>query len=205
MTEHPILFSSPMVRAILAGTKTQTRRVLEPQPKRGWDVEYFDGAALFKRPGQLYGEFSKAVECRYGIAGDRLWVRETGWERIGASGTFEPYYYDATEKKDVLAYVREHRHRFKRRPSIHMPRDACRLVLDVIDVRVERLQHISEKDAIAEGIEGSQAFGWRDYSRENWKCTPEFSYRMLWDSLNAKRGHGWATNPWVWVVEFKRV
>ena len=190
-----------MVRALLAGTKTQTRRVLRVQPHEDLAATvHYDrptGGAMW---GSIHGDHG--VACPFGRSGDRLWVRENGWERRGASGTFEPYYYDATETESGQAYLREHAHRFRRRPSIHMPRWACRLVLEVTGVRVERLQGISFTDAKAEGFEPRYDLTeleevHRDAARD-W-------YMDLWDSLNAKRGYSWSLNPWVWVVEFRRV
>ena len=342
MTERQILFSAPMVRAIIEGRKTQTRRVVKSQPPRGIKSVY---APITRDPGNWQGVARDDLidwygRCPYGIPGDRLWVRHAaalfpvyfkpipGWEGLYAAGTdglvyrmdrsepaalsgsptskgyltvslsrgkwethavhkiiCETFYGPApfegaqvrhmdgnqannhpenldwgTQEdnwKDRKAHGRgmggEHhaskltpamveairaskasqralarqygvsqstiqearagktwaQHEpgarnlpaFKMwKPSIHMPRWACRLVLEVTAIRVERLQEISESDAFAEGIRSFQEA--RGVLRDDWH--PRKAYAELWDSLNAKRGFGWAVNPWVWVIEFKR-
>lgn len=186
MAERPILFSAPMVRAILNGTKTQTRRVVKPQPvaTRG-----------SKKPWCSIEDLLKT--CPYGQPGDRLWVRESGWERPErtprmmreGADTWEPYYYDADGWIDE-DHADFKRWGFRRRPSIHMPRWASRIDLEITAVRVERLQDISEPDAKAEGVD------------------PQFllartGFVSLWESINGTAS--WDENPWVWVIEFKRV
>lgn len=202
MKLRPILFSGEMVRAILDGRKTQTRRVLKPSWSRCLDLTDPDDRA-------------RAVEqCPYGVPGDRLWVRET-WADVNSSEgpallyradggmrtwhefseTFGPD-YGAGPSMDYVAYPGEYvmwwsdllagepDHRW--RPSIYMPRWASRLTLEVTEVRVERVQEVSEEDARAEGV------GTRE------------QFIDLWGSINMKRGYGWAKNPWVWVVSFRR-
>lgn len=184
MKERPILFSGEMVRAILEGRKTMTRRVIKPQPAGEWAA-----------PGK--------TACPYGQPGDRLWVRET-WRKT--NWTDEPnrgewrVFWRATEKEDS-------RNNGLWRPSIHMPRWASRILLEVVSVRVERVQDISEEDARAEGVEWqNERPCWVNYlDREDWSPTARDSFRTLWDSINAKRGYGWDANPWVWVVEFKKI
>jgi hypothetical protein len=210
MTERPIIFSGPMVRAILDGRKTQTRRVVKPQPEdfggfgppRWWNPAYLGGAS---RPENEEEYRRVAIErCPYGVPGDWLFVRESGWERPErtpqmvreGADTWARYYYDADglseqDAADLKAWG------FKRRPSIHMPRWASRLTLDVVSVRVERLQEIGEGDAIAEGVDDEKAQYYslaRGYSA---------AYRDLWDSINAKRAP-WESSPWVWRIEFRR-
>ena len=187
--EHPILFSGPMVRAILDGRKTQTRRVVKPQP----DVsEGYGGCTRLmfkKRNGEaLLNEALNAPSpllypllCPYGDVGDRLWVRET-WS-MGGNGPF----FKATDS-DGTVHVAW-------RPSIHMPRWASRLSLEVTGVRVERVEDITEDDALAEGCFNE---------KENDGELPSQVYRRLWNSLNAKRGFGWDVNPWVWVISFSQ-
>jgi len=185
MTERPILFSAPMVRAILAGTKTQTRRVVKPAHKAWMDQPVTH---------QL-GEWDKRP-LPYGKPGDRLWVRET-WQAVSGNdrarhimthprpdrGWLE---YAATPRADEPAY--------KWRPSIHMPRWASRIMLEVTGVRVERLQDISEADAMAEGVTAGKYTGLdRAYAR---------AYSDLWEQINGPGS--WDANPWVWVIEFKR-
>lgn len=204
MKERPILFSSQMVRAILDGRKSQTRRVCKFQSSRITLVT--QAGEEFLRNGQWHfwetrGQLLPTCTCKcpYGVPGDRLWVRETfgrfwgGWK------------YRATDDRSELADKNWH-------PSIHMPREASRITLEVADIRVERLQDISEEDAIAEGIElieGDYNFDdfsgmWRDYtkSRPYWNSTID-SFHSLWDSIS-KPGYSWDDNPWIWVVEFRR-
>jgi len=174
--ERPVLFSGPMVRAILEGRKSQTRRVVKPQPPHGIKSVY---APITRDPGNWQGVASDDLigwygRCPYGIPGDRLWVRET-FQR--ARGGFQ---YRADGITTPRAW----------KPSIFMPRTASRITLEVTGVRVERLQDISEKDARAEGVDAAPCF-----------CIP---YRRLWDSLNAKRGFGWEKNPWVWCISFSK-
>ena len=194
MTERPILFSGPMVRALLAGTKTQTRRVVKPQPANG-TTAYLNGV---EREWDRYWPVSTArndytgdaVRCPYGQPGDTLWVRETFAEKLANTGRPLGWAYRADgERADYeLGSGRWV-------PSIHMPRVACRLKLEVTGVRVERLKDISEDDARAEGttiVEGG--------------LSPQEAYMQLWDSINEDRdGCAWRDNPWVWVVEFKTV
>lgn len=194
MRERPILFSGPMVRAILAGNKTQTRRVVKPQPAGAWAA-----------PGK--------TSCPYGAPGDRLWVRESTHRRPMLNLlTGEPLAdkYDGgaytADGADVLTpegfdlawwYSR------KSCPSIHMPRFACRLVLEVTGVRVERLNEISESDAQAEGC----APAWLDVDdnetvHAHQQPTFRRGFARLWREINGPSS--WDANPWVWVVEFRR-
>jgi len=179
MVELPILFSGEMVRAILDGRKTQTRRVVKlPVSEIGKMVKY-------RGDWVLPCEWSP-----YGKSGDRLWVRETWWQ------------WGGTEKR--ISYRADTLPSFAPnggfRPSIFMPRWASRITLEVVDVRVERLQDISEDDAKAEGVMASG--GWNADDTEY--CVGyRTAFSRLWDSINAKRGYSWATNPWVWAVEFK--
>ena len=208
MKERPILFSGPMVRAILAGTKTQTRRVVKER--------HIDAA-----PPVHFFQYLRE-NCPYGQPGDRLWVRET-WQgpliddldayRAEPSDYNKPefceYAADGGAAPEFITLDDELVRRW--RPSIHMPRWASRILLEITSVRVERLHEISEADAQAEGVErvvvGS---GWRRY------CDPDSeevgvppcgdarrSFRSLWKYING--AESWNANPWVWVVEFKRV
>lgn len=205
MKERPILMSAPMVRAILAGTKTQTRRVVKPQPPAGWDRNCWFSAPVWgwtaqAEPAQTWHK----VRCPYGQPGDRLWVRET-WNRFEA---WQGYFYAADDHSfgigadDDPDHIPEHAIRWK--PSIHMPRAASRITLEVTGVRVERLQDISAADAIAEGIE-AEGDEWRDYLMPHTQCclTPRSSYRTLWESIHGPGS--WDANPWVWVIEFRRI
>ena len=190
MTEHPILFSSPMVHAILAGNKTQTRRVVKlphNTPLGRWEPttvggpnggKTHKGETVLECAAIWHTRTGDCVCARYEV-GDRLWVRET-FRYIGGSDAA----YAADGDRDDWKWT----------PSIFMPRWASRITLEVTGVRVERLQSISEADAIAEGIERPNNPVW---------CAVD-EYQHLWDQINAKRAP-WASNPWVWVIEFKRV
>lgn len=216
MTERPILFSAPMVRAILEGRKTMTRRVIKPQPiqRPGMNCTR---TIFFRRDGQelldtvLGAYFSSANSlCPYGQPGARLWVKETGWERPVRSekdmregaDTWDRYYYDAdglTEQDtaDFKAWG------FKRRPSIHMPRWASRINLEITGVYVERLNEIGGPDCVSEGIPKMTRLSDGAPLRGDIWARQKTQFRELWESIN---GHGsWALNPWVWVVEFKRL
>lgn len=195
MRERPILFSSPMVRAILAGNKTQTRRVAKEFAGRD-DLD----AILTRFPNQN--------GCPYGQPGDRLWVRETwaqNWDQLSDTRMDRSYVYRADGEARALDNGVE----LPWRPSIHMPRSACRLVLEITSVRVERLGDISAGDCWAEGIEecdGSldeveicRLAKMMDRTFED----PQPSYAALWEQING--AGSWTANPWVWVVEFRRI
>lgn len=206
MKERPILFSTSMVQAILAGRKTQTRRIVKPQPtwkerdgllSPGWSW------VTPKRELNAYPkdkEFAQALveSCPYGQPGDCLWVRETWkWANGGASG----FRYRADGELKGPG---------KWKPSIHMPRTASRITIEITAVRVERLHSITAEDAIAEGIlklKGYEFDAPAEY--ENYlpvgytNLLPIGSYRSLWESINGTES--WRVNPWVWVVEFKTV
>lgn len=188
-TERPILFSSPMIRAILAGRKTMTRRVVN-------------------HAASMTGNMMEGEEdswCPYGGAGDRLWVRET-WATVQeldklAASSFKPF--EDWRKPEILyaADTREKLNKWgKWRPSIFMPRWASRITLEITSVKVERVRDISEEDAEAEGI----AF-MRDIPDADETLSAKVLFEILWDSINSKRGYGWDANPWVWVVSFKKV
>lgn len=213
MKERSIIFSAPMVRAILSGAKTQTRRVVkncrqlrdwDSSPSDAYDVEVENGEAMFLVAGD-HG-FTDWIPCPYGAPGDRLWVRET-W----ATGIV----YDAhkpsslamlidNQSQPAIAYGADWKRVWapedhgRWRPSIHMPRWASRITLDVLAVRVERLQEISEEDAEAEGVDPDFGNAYTDARNDHRRA-----YGRLWDSINGKRAP-WASNPWVWVIEFLR-
>ena len=199
MTEKPILFSGPMVRAILDGNKTQTRRIVKKNAS---------GRAQFKGWNWHLGDPDVVLACPYGQPGGRLWVRETCWiwGRWFKNGktltgkqrwrfkadTPHGVHFKANHVQNAVKSTPRERRAYWKRPSIFMPRWACRLLLDVKSVRVERLNDISVEDAIKEGI---------TYSTLD--C-PRMKFAQLWDSINKERGD-WQSNPWVWVVEFERV
>jgi len=201
MKERPILFSAPMVRAILEGRKTMTRRVVKPepvleygvwrwQPNSSRDINLIDHADMFNP---------------FGKSGDRLWVKET-WaiKDCGRNVSLLPeawpdgfpvsrLQYVATDEPPATDYW------WNKRSSLFMPRWASRITLEITDVRVERLQEISGEDAIEEGARNT-----RESGDPLWDCTALQDFRERWDALNAKRGYEWDWNPWVWVIEFRR-
>jgi hypothetical protein len=213
--ERPILFSAPMVRALLAGTKTQTRRALRAQPV---DTPHAGQASLNRtmtRP-VFYAAWDKRAAdgsticiCPYGVPGDRLWVREA-WTFVG---TLDPGVL--VYRADYPACVPKHYENvppasaLKWRPSIHMGRDQSRLTLKVTGVCVERLQDISEADCWAEGIEAVDgmfdseihAMAKRIHGKGFEDAVP--TYACLWESINGPGS--WNANPWVWCLSFRRV
>lgn len=212
MKERPILFSGPMVRALLAGTKMQTRRALKPQPSAN-TKRFFNTLPLDRAGFSIDGP----ITCPYGQLGDRLWVRETfqplfadgmqhGDEGIDwGTGAGYAVRYPATD--EIVEWVDGDDEVTSRcKPSIHMPRWASRLTLEITAVRVERLQDISRADAIAEGLDfvpdGAAAHGIKGLAT-SWSNDPRKSYRALWESLNGD--DSWDANPFVWVIEFTRV
>lgn len=187
MKERPIIFSGPMVKAILEGRKTQTRRVVK-QPNRK------DGAQLLP---ELLKEIGVGSACPFGEIGDHLWVRET-WASAPTRNKTKPSNLKKGELIEYRATYPNDSH-FAWRPSIHMPRAFSRLTLEVIKVRVERVQDISRNDICAE------IGALPDYEGQPYRRDLTQLWIDLWDSINAKRGYGWSVNPWVWVIEFKRV
>jgi hypothetical protein len=187
----PILFSTPMVQAILDGRKTMTRRGIRPQPRHvyddymgGWDC-CTEGHCHLCEPKPPYKP------------GDILWVRETWFENE------ECLLYKASKYENTKEYHgRNGWVQIKWRPSIFMPREAARIFLRVTNVRVERLQDITEEDAIAEGFCKGMQFCGENSSAAH---TARQAYMWYWDILNVKRGYGWSVNPWVWVISFERI
>lgn len=201
MAEKPILFSTEMVKAILAGRKTQTRRVIKPQP-------HIDSEGMCKwrdcqwmADGRIGFPVTAIEDYAPYQPGDVLWVRETWADLRGMGFGYDP----RTDKPFNFAYRADTKpgsdgdrirkeYGIKWKPSIHMPREAARIFLRVTDVRVERLQDISYDDCLREGM---------------WNCGTEVDtlamFQELWQTLNAKRGFGWETNCWVWVISFEVV
>lgn len=210
--ERPILFSTPMVQAILQGRKTQTRRIVKPQPQeiyfmKNAPLDYHNYTREPWKPWKVDLEDGNSSSrlCPYGESGDRLWVRET-W--LKQDGVYK-----------FLADNEDWRGIFKFKPSIHMPKAAARIWLQVESVGVERLQDISEVDALAEGIKVGLTDGvirwYHDYLRPNgyplendYDESPESpytakgSYATLWERINGPGS--WGQNPWVWVIKFKK-
>ncbi|MCH5568794.1 hypothetical protein [Pseudomonas syringae] len=217
--ERPILFSAPMVRAILSGQKTITRRACKHQP----DVpvtdaiprrEFPHGPATidwYWRP--KFGHYQAGpssgwdFKCPYGQPGDRLWVREA-WQADAQVNAIAPrklshgepiqYPADGSSRQTGCSMITPG----KTRPSIHMPRWVSRILLEITDVRVERLQDISRSDIRAEGLECPPELASDDVSPTYRDWYPA-AWRELWESING--ADSWNSNPWVWVVEFKRV
>ena len=211
MKERPILFNPAMVRAILSGRKTQTRRIIKPQLEQVLNCEW--------RPNY----------CPHGVPGDRLWAREawrvgawsddTGeicvdyradnhareeWLRVEDEEQFDRLWIQSTDDalaagleagEDGTYHWEPGKGPTRWRPSIHMPRWASRITLELTDVRVERVQDITTNDIYAEGVEGPADGSPNDVF---------VKFRELWDSINAKRGYGWDVNPLVWVLGFRR-
>ena len=204
MTERPILFSAPMVRAILAGAKTQTRRVVKPQPA--------DDIAPHAFPNREYQGWMSSLRhehghqtahfCPYGQPGDRLWVREA----FAGSIAYERNGYPPKEWGNKIWYIADGEPRSGQwtlpRPSIHMPRALSRITLEVTGVRVERLQDISEADAQAEGAPSADLVSGRECIFPH-QGTYRWGFRLLWESINGPGS--WDANPWMWCVEFRRV
>jgi hypothetical protein len=198
--ERPVPFTSEMINAILSGQKTMTRRVIKKQPQQGENV--FEWQGYFyncetddpRLTANEKGEF-QLYPCKYGIVGDRLWVRETHYAlRHDISHVFDPnshkmdkefnhysVYYKADSKKSPVLSD-------SWKPSMFMPRFASRILLEINDIKAERVQDISEADAIREGVASVAEF------------------RTLWDSINGKTpGKDWASNPFVFAIGFKRI
>ena len=196
MKERPILMSAPMVNALLSNAKTQTRRTIKPQP------EYSESVGFIWK-GKAYGvgiseqEQSArkylAEKCPYGEVGDRLWVRETCW---------------INEDEHLVSYradgeFPDHMKGEKWKPSIFMPRWASRITLEITDIRVQRLEDISNDDAKAEGVDCAPhrggTCGVKDTGIDQCAICP---YRDLWNTINGPKS--WNENPWVWCLSFRR-
>lgn len=191
MTERPILFNGAMVRAILEGRKTHTRRIAKATALEAFTLEYMADP--------------KNYMCPFGVPGDLLWVRET-WQTLQMWDHLPPC--QVPTDSDIQYPATWDLWVSKRRPSIHMPRWASRITLDITGVRVERLQDITEEGAIAEGIENCDGItgAYLDYletSAEQLAGTSALnSFRSLWDSVY-KDSKSWDANPWVWDIEFR--
>ncbi|AIR90191.1 hypothetical protein [Pseudomonas cremoricolorata] len=208
--ERPILFSAPMVRAILDGRKTVTRRPARIQPRSKGDIgSYGVGQPFIRHPDPA----KRNPECPYGRPGDRLWVREA-WAADAQVDSITPrdlshgepiaYPADGSVRQTGCAMISQGRGR----PSIHMPRWASRILLEITDVRVERLQHITEDQAKAEGVRlytdhAELGDWWHVEGIETYSSDPRKSFELLWTGING--AESWEVNPWVWVVEFKRI
>ena len=198
MKERPIIMTSESVRAILDGRKTTTRRVVKfskhtSRPDTSWiasvNPDGKDGWIAWG-PNPVTDSYSREMypngggfRCPYGVPGDKLWVREKF--KIGQGRSI--VYFDTPSRwAEGMSW----------KPSIHMPRWASRITLEVVNVRVERLTEITDSGCYAEGIVSIQ---------DDILGEPYYSFGDLWDTINAKRGYPWASNPWVWVIEFRKV
>ncbi|HDR9358166.1 TPA: hypothetical protein QDB44_004062 [Burkholderia vietnamiensis] len=219
MKQRPILFSGPMVRAILEGRKTQTRRIVKlphNNPLGTWEPTTIGGANGGKtaagetvplQGGIWHTRTGDCLMSPHGQPGDRLWVREThvNWWWLDEANPEGPRVFSHVAAYAADGYELQPGEKWI--PSIHMLRAASRITLEITGVRVERLQSITEADAIAEGIDRTAAGFWSTYgqSEADGTYSPRLSYQFLWDGLNAARGHGWDANPWVWVIQFRRI
>lgn len=237
MKEHAILFSAPMIRALVDGTKSQTRRVMKPQPapipnepgKHWWPSNAAQSMIRVEDEFQQHpGIYDDA--CPHGMPGQHLWVRETfyayghwvtrfsakkkrdEWHFIDMTLACDRAYQYAADNPDVpLAKGRGGAlPGWYTRPAIFMPRAACRILLGITGVRVERLNDCSDADAMSEGIDADELAERQDRydivckgGDASGRTTAQLMYRELWESING--AGSWAANPWVWVVEFKRV
>ena len=199
MTERPILFSAPMVRALLAGTKTQTRRVVKPRKDPDFGCQM--------APGEIAGDENLERLSPYGKPGDRLWVRETWMPDPPIDDSWASTQWAGCRDGKIAGVPERFRHpRFCNyaadwlhgpvswTPSIHMPRWASRILLEITSVRVERLQDITRGDAMAEGC---------PFPNMANATSPRDWYAALWEEING--GGSWDANPWVWVLEFKKI
>ncbi len=200
MKERPILFQADMVNAILDGRKTQTRRIVKPTKDR-------NGSGCQLAPCEIAGEVNGGdyALCPYGQPGDRLWVRENFLYLMHGDVTAGDIKYCASIDSRSAAGSKNPGYWWRKRPSIHMPRWASRITLEIVSVRVERLKQISERDALQEGIGLVLADNWPDPKAmsEAVAKSRRAGFKLLWESINGS--DSWDTNPWVWVVEFRRV
>ena len=208
MNWHPMIFTAQSVRAILNGQKTQTRRILKSQPEETSVRWNGNGYEIFM--GYPHGH--DVPICPYGKVGDGIWVRETlqrGVQKM--MGTLEGHTIQYAADCTPVPYspgaeIGWNEHAMwqwpgrNKRPSIFMPRWASRILLEIVEIRVERVQDISEQDAVAEGISEKMA-------EEYWYDGPQYvgAVSVLWDEINAARGYSWESNPWVFAISFKVV
>jgi hypothetical protein len=212
MKSKPILFSTPMIQAILEGRKTQTRRIVKPQPKQ--ELDFFGWELHPKKLQVAFGTGNKVDSFHkfpFGQVGDVLWVRETfrikhpwGHEAFGYY-EYKTYNYQQIKAPDSSVFQSSP----KWKPSIFMPKDAARIWLKITNIKIERLHDISEKDAILEGVEKEFSIlfnEWRfkDYYnvKSDWRSAVS-SFQSLWANINGI--NSWDDNPFVWVIEFERI
>lgn len=207
----PILFSTPMVQAILAGSKTMTRRIVKLQPGEG---EYYEKLERNEYAYISHGGMSGPYLCPYGTEGDVLWVRETTiiLEPEHCIGGMSSRFVYKADMNNFSEQLRQDHiidgYPYKWIPSIFMKKEACRLFLKVKFIRIEQLQNITEQDAKSEGVEKDKAGWYKNYlGPDHWgrefKCHfASESFREFWIKING--AESWNNNPWVWVIEFER-
>lgn len=230
MKFKPILFSTPMVQAILEGRKTMTRRIVKSRHESGLfrierkltgEITGITSLDWDERPGDVTND----IHCPYGKVGDVLWVRET-WRKYhpvdedGCINFYKTIIDYAADEPPIIPLIRDDGFQVYNKdgsekllpwkPSIFMPKEACRIFLQITDVRVERLQEISKADAISEGIksfrpvpgDGPAETQYYHYLNDKWGPSPIHSFQTLWHKINGEES--WNNNPWVWVISFKR-
>ena len=196
MKERPIIFSAPMVRAILEGRKTQTRRIVKPQPEPipddVWQSRHYDNGWWWacSQARTMVAVRDMSAFCPYGSTRDRLWVKESHALCNAIGNNYTNIIWRAGPWRNGIEPSA------KWRSPIHMPRWAARITLEITDIRVERLQDISEADAQAEGVTESIVL-----PGDRGSFVASFGY--LWQQIHGPKS--WAANPWVWVIEFERV
>jgi hypothetical protein len=236
MKDIPIIFSGPMIPPIIVDLKTHTRRLnglkeINKTPDE-WKFEnFFYASRTPNGEKELYSTFENKdgkdfiVKSPYGKSGDKLWVRENmsvhdegGIEYLARSvqtGLASSLIKSPDFKEEQIRWFENYGKSDKDKtiPSIHMPRWAARILLEVLSIRVERVQDISQEDSYAEGVGFAHSrpadCGHKEWKRHNgnqsvWDCSICI-FKMLWTRINGARGFGWDVNPWVWVVEFKRI
>lgn len=219
--EYPISFTAEMVRAILEGRKTQTRRLVDTKYLNAEPNSFELLGTYNHRNGKFAAQWDhddhlRECHCPYGKPGDQLWVRESfilneydgklvefTYQADGEIRTIKQPYGDSVRGYSLVEKPKTY-------PSSHMPRWASRIQLEITDIRVERVQDISPQACLAEGITtGLAGLANRDDISETAKRARDNAYRAvfsrLWDSINAKRGFGWDANPWVWVIKFEKM
>lgn len=204
MKARPMLFGAPLVRSLLDGSKTQTRRVVLPRSKgviTGAAAEPFHAIEASGGGVRHIASRIACIPCPYGQTGDWLWVSETSWIAAGTTDV-GGVIYCADHPNLIMGGM-------KKRPSIHMPRWASRILLEIVSVSVERLQDICEADAIAEGVTKVTGNfikglpGWQGHAGALPRPDAYTAFHDLWESITG--AGSWDANPWVWVVKFKRV
>ncbi|NMT27276.1 hypothetical protein [Serratia marcescens] len=231
MRERPVIFNGEMVRAILDGRKTQTRRVMKVQPSEhfhpmnmslelDYSARWYTPGVVDKdgylqpATGQVFGVAGEdeGYACPFGAVGERLWIRETFMDLTGTgieatTGKFEGFAYRADTPAGSYGDEVRKEYGLKWTPSLHMPRKACRILLEITAVRVERLNDISESDAKSEGVKpaGDMLPDYPDtFLTPNGDfATAKVAFQRLWQSIYGE--DSWGANPWVWVIEFKQV